>query len=81
MFSPFDGPYVSEGLLLQNERFSRFVTVIPAYVLLCVSLGYHIQIFDKDNIPAKAIRSLKSYMENPQFQPDEVAKVIEKSQG
>jgi len=31
--------------------------------------------FDKDNIPAKVIRSLKSYIDNPSFMPDEVAKV------
>eukprot|EP00752_Nemacystus_decipiens_P017827 g15983.t1 len=31
--------------------------------------------FDKDNIPPKVIRSLKSYIDNPSFQPEEVAKV------
>ncbi|CAM9397555.1 unnamed protein product, partial [Sphacelaria rigidula] len=31
--------------------------------------------FDKDTIPAKTIRSLKSYIENPSFQAEEVAKV------
>lgn len=31
--------------------------------------------FDKDNIPPKVIRALKSYIDNPQFMPDEVAKV------
>lgn len=31
--------------------------------------------FDKDNIPPKVIRALKSYMENPGFLPEEVAKV------
>lgn len=31
--------------------------------------------FDKDNIPPKVIRALKSYIENPSFQPEEVAKV------
>ncbi|CAM9370487.1 unnamed protein product [Discosporangium mesarthrocarpum] len=31
--------------------------------------------YDKDNIPVKVIRSLKSYIENPSFQPDEVNKV------
>lgn len=31
--------------------------------------------FDKDNIPPKIIRALKSYIENPGFLPEEVAKV------
>lgn len=31
--------------------------------------------FDKDNIPPKVIRALKSYIDNPGFQPEEVAKV------
>lgn len=31
--------------------------------------------FDKDNIPPKVIRALKSYIENPGFLPEEVAKV------
>lgn len=31
--------------------------------------------FDKDNIPPKVIRALKSYIDNPSFQPEEVAKV------
>lgn len=31
--------------------------------------------FDKDNIPPKVIRALKTYIENPGFLPEEVAKV------
>jgi dynein heavy chain len=31
--------------------------------------------YDKDNIPDSRIKKLKPYLENPQFQPEEVAKV------
>ena len=43
--------------------------------LTCTAPTPITQSFDKDNIPSKVIRSLKSYMENPQFQAEEVAKV------